>query len=34
MYWRLDTLECSEAHGEWGPRAVTMHLYVPEVDAV
>jgi PhnB protein len=34
MYWRLDTLECSEAHGEWGPRAVTMHLYVPEVNAV
>jgi PhnB protein len=28
------TLECSEAHGEWGPRTVTMHLYVPEVDAV
>jgi uncharacterized glyoxalase superfamily protein PhnB len=27
-------MECSEAHGEWGPRPVTMHLYVPEVDAV
>jgi PhnB protein len=27
-------LECSEAHGEWGPRPVTMHMYVPDVDAV
>jgi PhnB protein len=27
-------LECSEAHGEWGPRPVAMHLYVPDVDAV
>ena len=27
-------LECGEAHGEWGPRPVAMHLYVPEVDAV
>jgi PhnB protein len=27
------TLECSEAHGEWGPRPVTLHLYVPDVDA-
>jgi PhnB protein len=27
-------LECSEAHGEWGPRTATMHLYVPDVDAV
>ena len=26
-------VECSEAHGEWGPRAVTLHLYVPDVDA-
>lgn len=26
-------LECSEAHGDWGPRAVTLHLYVPDVDA-
>ncbi len=26
-------IECSEAHGEWGPRAVTLHLYVPDVDA-
>jgi PhnB protein len=26
-------LECSEAHGEWGPRPVTLHLYVPDVDA-
>jgi PhnB protein len=25
-------LECSEAHGKWGPRSVTMHLYVPDVD--
>jgi len=27
-------LECSEAHGEWGPRAVAIHVYVPDVDAV
>ncbi len=26
-------LECSEAHGEWGPRLATLHLYVPDVDA-
>jgi PhnB protein len=26
--------ECSEAHGQWGPRAATLHLYVPDVDAV
>jgi uncharacterized glyoxalase superfamily protein PhnB len=26
-------VECSEAHGQWGPRAVTIHLYVPDVDA-
>ncbi len=25
-------LECSEAHGEWGPRMATMHLYVPGTD--
>ena len=27
-------LECSEAHGEWGPRMATMHLYVPGTDVV
>jgi PhnB protein len=27
-------LECSEAHGEWGPRPAAMHAYVPDVDAV
>jgi PhnB protein len=27
-------LECSEAHGKWGTRTATMHLYVPDVDAV
>jgi PhnB protein len=27
-------LECSEAHGEWGPRTATVHLYVPNVDVV
>ena len=27
-------LECSEAHGEWGPRTVAMHLYVPDADSV
>jgi PhnB protein len=26
-------IECSEAHGAWGPRAVTLHVYVPDVDA-
>jgi len=26
-------LECSEAHGQWGPRTATLHLYVPDVDA-
>jgi PhnB protein len=25
-------IECSEAHGQWGPRPVTLHLYVPDVD--
>jgi PhnB protein len=27
-------IECSEAHGEWGPRPVTLHLYVPDVDGM
>ncbi|HXL22829.1 MAG TPA: VOC family protein [Candidatus Dormibacteraeota bacterium] len=27
-------LECSEAHGQWGPRPVAIHIYVPDVDAV
>jgi uncharacterized glyoxalase superfamily protein PhnB len=27
-------LECSEAHGQWGPRPVAIHVYVPDVDAV
>jgi PhnB protein len=27
-------LECSEAHGKWGTRTGTTHLYVPDVDAV
>jgi len=27
-------VECSEAHGEWGPRTVAIHVYVPDVDAV
>jgi len=27
-------VECGEAHGQWGPRAVTIHLYVPDVDSV
>jgi PhnB protein len=27
-------MECSEAHGKWGPRPVTLHLYVPDVDAM
>jgi PhnB protein len=26
-------MECSEAHGKWGPRPVAMHLYVPDADA-
>jgi len=25
-------IECSEAHGKWGPRPVALHLYVPDVD--
>jgi hypothetical protein len=29
-----NVVEKNQAHGEWGPRAVNMHLYVPEVDAV
>jgi PhnB protein len=27
-------VECSEAHGQWGPRTVAIHVYVPDVDAV
>jgi PhnB protein len=27
-------LECSEAHGQWGPRPVAIHVYVPDADAV
>jgi PhnB protein len=27
-------LECSEAHGQWGPRPMANHLYVPDADAV
>jgi PhnB protein len=27
-------VELSEAHGEWGPRTATLHLYMPDVDAV
>ena len=27
-------VECSEAHGQWGPRTATLHVYVPEVDVV
>jgi PhnB protein len=27
-------LECSEAHGEWGPRPMAFHFYVPNADAV
>jgi PhnB protein len=27
-------LECSEAHGQWGPRPVAIHVYVPDVDSV
>lgn len=26
-------LECSEAHGDWGPLLATLHLYVSDVDA-
>jgi PhnB protein len=26
-------VECSEAHGKWTARPVTMHVYVPDVDA-
>jgi PhnB protein len=26
-------MECGEPHGDWGPRAVTLHVYVPDVDA-
>ena len=26
-------LECSEAHGQWGPRPVAIHVYVPNVDS-
>jgi PhnB protein len=25
-------LECSEARAEWGPRRMSLHLYVPDVD--
>jgi uncharacterized glyoxalase superfamily protein PhnB len=27
-------LECSEAHGQWGPRPVAIHIYLPDVDEV
>jgi len=27
-------LECSEAHGQWGPRKATLHVYFPDVDGV
>jgi PhnB protein len=27
-------IECSEAHGEWGPRPTALHLYVPDVDGM
>jgi PhnB protein len=27
-------LECSEAHGQWGSRKATLHVYVPDVDHV
>ena len=27
-------LDCSEAHGQWGPRPVAIHVYVPNVDSV
>jgi uncharacterized glyoxalase superfamily protein PhnB len=27
-------IEVSEAHGEWGPRTATLHVYVPDADAV
>lgn len=26
-------IQCSEAHGVWGPRPVALHMYVPDVDA-
>jgi PhnB protein len=26
-------VECREAHGKWDPRPVTLHVYVPDVDA-
>jgi PhnB protein len=26
-------LECGEAHGEWGPRPVAIHIYVPDADS-
>jgi PhnB protein len=26
-------LECSEAHGQWGPRPMSLHFYAPDVDA-
>ena len=26
-------LECSEAHGVWGPRPMSLHFYVPDADA-
>jgi len=27
-------VECSEAHGQWGTRTATLHVYVPDTDAV
>ena len=27
-------LECSEARGEWGPRPMAFHFYVPDADAI
>jgi uncharacterized glyoxalase superfamily protein PhnB len=27
-------MECSEAHGQWEPRPVAIHVYVPDVDAI
>ena len=27
-------IELSEAHGQWGPMAAALHLYVPDADAV
>jgi hypothetical protein len=29
-----NVVEKNQAHGEWGPRTVTMHLCMPDVDAV